>query len=164
VQGLTRVLTCGETFVQGRVEELLKREKESERELRRLRLLQAAVDADGAMTAARAIGEVMCVRRVFDAVGTDYLKAFAERVIASPGRLVIAIDRAAGAFQWIAAHSLGQKLDLTEVVPPLLAAAEAKGGGKGARMQGVGARGDAIAAFADGIEAALARRLGSEAS
>jgi alanyl-tRNA synthetase len=164
VQGLTRALTCGEAFVQGRVEELLKRERESERELRRLRLLQAAADADGAVTAARAIGAVMCVRRVFDAAGAEYLKAFAERVVASPGRLVIAIDRTAGAFQWIAAHSLGEKLDLAEIVPPLLAAAGAKGGGRGARMQGVGARGDSIAAFADGIEAGLSRKLGSEAS
>lgn len=164
VQGLARSLTCGEAFVQGRVEELLKRERETERELRRLRLLQAAADADAAVTAARAIGAVMCVRRVFDAAGTEYLKAFAERVVAAPGRLVIAIDRTADAFQWIAAHSLGERLDLAEIVPPLLAAAAAKGGGRGARMQGVGARGDAIAAFAEGIEAGVANTFGSEVS
>lgn len=160
LQGLTRTLTCGEEHVLGRVEELLNSERESTRELRRLRVGQAAADADAAASAAPALGGARYLRRVFDAAGSEYLKAFAERVIATPGRVVIAIDRGTDGFQWIAAHSIGDSLDLAQIVPSFFEIAGAKGGGRGARMQGVGTRNEAIAMFADAIEGELARRLG----
>jgi alanyl-tRNA synthetase len=180
VQSLARALTCGEQFISGRVAELLGREKESARELRRLRLAQAAVDAaesaaaaasQGATlgaaagpTAAGTAGAALCVHRMFDAAGPEYLKAFAEAVVAVPGRVVIAVDRSGEGFQWIAAHSLAaESLDLTAAVTPFLEAAGAKGGGRAARMQGVGARRDDAARFADGVRdavrGALAARL-----
>ena len=52
-------------------------------------------------------GPAACVRRVFDAAGSDYLKAFAERVVAAagprgarrrPGRRDLPVDR--GPFPW----------------------------------------------------------------
>jgi alanyl-tRNA synthetase len=159
-QDLTRTLTCGEEHVLGRVEELMNSERESTRELRRLRVGQAAADADASASAAPAIGGALLFRRVFDAAGGEYLKAFAERVIATPGRVVIAIDRGTDGFQWIAAHSVGGSLDLAQIVPAFFGIAGAKGGGRGARMQGVGTRNDAIALFADAIQGELARRLG----
>ena len=60
---------------------MLAAEKESARELRRLRTAQAAVDADTAAAGAPAVGGVMLVRRVFDQCGPDYLKAFVERLV-----------------------------------------------------------------------------------
>jgi len=159
-QGLGRLLTCGEPFLLGRVEELLKNERETARELRRLKLLQAISDADESAAAARGMAGAMFIRRVFDGAGTDYLKAFADRVIATPGRVVTAIDRSAEGFQWIVAHSLGERPELPGLLAPLFAMAEAKGGGRGARMQGVGGRADAVSAFADAIESAVARGLG----
>jgi alanyl-tRNA synthetase len=159
LQELSRALTCGEPFLLARVQELLAREKEATHELRRLRVAQAATDADDSASAASSIGPALCVRRVFDAAGPEYVKAFAERVVAVPGRVVIALDRGDDGFQWIVAHSLGEALDLAGVVPALLEAADAKGGGRGSRMQGVGARAESAAPFADAIEAALARRL-----
>ncbi|MGD0724970.1 MAG: alanyl-tRNA editing protein [Spirochaetia bacterium] len=160
VQALTRTLTCGEADVPDRVAELLNGQRESARELRRLRVAQAALDADASVPGAPSIGGGVLVKRVFDAAGGDYLKAFAERVIAGPGRLVIAIDRGTDGFQWIAAHSLGESLDLSQIVPAFFEIAGAKGGGRGARMQGVGTRNEAIPRFADAIQAELARRLG----
>jgi alanyl-tRNA synthetase len=161
VQGLGRALTCGESSIPGRVEELVKTEREAARELRRLKLLQAVSDADDSAAAGREVAGARFVRRVFDAAGAEYLKAFAERVIAFPGRVVIAIDRAAEGFQWIVAHSMGDRPDLPGLLSAaLMGAADAKGGGRGARMQGVGSRADAISAFADAIEEAVAGGLG----
>jgi alanyl-tRNA synthetase len=161
VQGLSRALTCGESSIADRVEELVKNERDAARELRRLKLLQAVSDADDSAAAAREVAGARFVRRVFDAAGADYVKAFAERVVASPGRVVIAIDRGAEGFQWIVAHSLGDRADLTGLLSTaLMGIADAKGGGRGARMQGVGNRVDAISAFADAVEAAVASGLG----
>ena len=162
LQSLSRALTCGEPFVLDRVNELLAREKDTARELRQLRLAQAAADADDSTSAARSLGPALCVRRVLDAAGPEYLKTFVERVISVPGRVVIAIDRAADSFQWIVAHSLGAALDLADVVPPLLEAAGAKGGGRGGRMQGMGSRPDAAPAFADAVEESVGRNLGAK--
>jgi alanyl-tRNA synthetase len=161
---LSRALTCGEDSIEQRVQELLERDRESSRELRRMRLSQAAADADDSVAAARCIGAVPCVRRLFNAAGGEYIKAFVERSVSSPGRVVVAIDRLDSSFQWIVAHSLGDGLDLQKFVPGLLDAAGAKGGGSAARMQGVGARPDAAAQLADAIEAELGRLLhGGEA-
>jgi alanyl-tRNA synthetase len=159
VQGLGRTLTCGEADIPSRVAELLDREKESTRELRRLRAAQAAADADASVPGATALGQGVCIKRVFDAMGGDYLKAFAERVVAAPGRICIAIDRGTDGFQWIASHSLGEGLDLAQIVPAFFERGGAKGGGRGARMQGVGTRREAAAGFADALQAELARRL-----
>ena len=159
-QSLSRALTCGEADIPDRVAELLNSERSSTRELRRLRVAQAAVDADASVPAAPSIGGAVCLKRVFDAAGSEYLKAFAERVIAAPGRIVIAIDRGTDGFQWIAAHSISGNLDLSQIVPAFFEMAGAKGGGRGARMQGIGTRNETIALFADAIEAELTRRLG----
>jgi alanyl-tRNA synthetase len=159
VQGLVRELTCGEADVLGRVQELVKSTRETARELKRLQAAQAKTDADEALSGARAMGAALCVRRVFDAAGPDYLKAFAERVIAAPQRVVLAVDRGADGFQWIVAHSLNSPLELSKIVPDLLDLAGAKGGGRGARMQGVGSRNEAIPAFLDAIEGALKEKL-----
>jgi len=99
------------------------------------------------------------VTRVFDSAGGDYLKAFAEKVVSGPGRVCIAIDRGKDGFQWIAAHSLGDGLDLAQIVPPFFETAGAKGGGRGGRMQGVGTRNDGIAGFVDALQAEIAGRL-----
>jgi alanyl-tRNA synthetase len=160
-QGLSHALTCGESSIIDRVEELVSSERETARELRRLRLEQAVIDADAAAAAATPVAGELLVRRVFDGAGMDYLKAFAERVVAAPGRLAIVMDRGPEGFQWIVAHSLGARLELPGVLSPqMMGIAGAKGGGRGARMQGVGARNDAIAAFADAIEEAVARGIG----
>ncbi len=161
LQSLTRTLTCREADIPERVAELLNREKETTRELHRLRAAQAAADADASIPGSPSLGDALIIKRVFDAAGGDYLKAFAERVIAAPGRICIAIDRGTDGFQWIAAHSLGGSLDLAQIVPAFFGMAGAKGGGRGARMQGIGARNDAISTFADALQAEIARRLGA---
>ncbi len=159
VQDLCRSLTCGEEFLVGRVQELLKKEKESSRELRRLQLAQAVADADDSVSAAITVNGAVCVRRIFNEAGGEYLKAFIERVVAVPGRVAIAVDRGPDSFQWIVAHSLSAGLSLTEIIPGLLTIGGAKGGGKPDRMQGVGSRNDSIAQFADALEGGILRKL-----
>jgi alanyl-tRNA synthetase len=159
VQELSRALTCGEADIASRVEELAKSSREASAELRKLRVERAAADADASLAAATPLRGAALVARVFDAVGSDYLKAFADRVTGSPGRIVIAVDRAAGGFQWIIGHSLADA-GLLEIVPPLLAIAEAKGGGRGARMQGAGRNPEAVPAFVDALRRELEKRLG----
>jgi alanyl-tRNA synthetase len=158
-QALSRELTCGEADILGRVQDMQTAARENTRELHRLQVNQAKADADAAMAGAQPLGAALSVRRIFEAAGADYLKAFAERVIATPERVVLAVDRSEDGFQWIVAHSLSRSLDLSTFIPGLLATAAAKGGGRGARMQGVGADREAIPGFLDAIEGELRGRL-----
>jgi alanyl-tRNA synthetase len=157
VQNLTRLLTCGEADISARVEELARSARENEKELKRLRTERAAIDADAA-------GPSSLVLRVLDGAGPDYLKAFAERIVASPGRAVVVLDRLADSFQWIVAHSLGPEVALHRIVAPLLSKAGARGGGRGAWMQGAGRPAEAAAGFADEVAAALSVTLGKRGS
>ncbi len=150
LQELSRLLTCGEGEMATRVSELVAADKEKTRELRRLRLEQAEAAADSAL----ADGAVL-VRRIFDAAGAEYLKAFAERIVAGPGRIVIAVDRAADSFQWIAAHSMDAGPDLSAIVTPLLPLADARGGGRGGRVQGAGRNVAAVERFMQAIADAI---------
>ncbi len=159
VQDLARALTCGEADILARVEELLRNGREAAAELRKLRAERAIAAADECLLSARSLGSAALVSRIFEAAGPEYLKAFVDRVTAAPGRIVIAADRSPDGFQWIVAHSLADP-GLLECVPPLLAIADAKGGGRGGRMQGAGRKLDAIPAFVDAIERELERRLG----
>jgi len=161
-QGLSRALTCGEDSILGRVQDMLTAEKETARELRRMHTTQAAADADAAVPAARQVAGALLLRRVFDECGPDYLKAFVERFLAAPGRIIIAADRGKESFQWIVAHSVGDELELSLIVPKYFPAADAKGGGRGARMQGVGSRPEALEKFADAVEGDIALALGKE--
>lgn len=159
-QALTRVLTCGEEFVAARVEELVASARERDRELKKLRVEQAVVSARAAAQRGTKTAQATIVRGESEGAGADYLKAFAEEAVAAPGRVVIAIDRSESGFQWIVAHSLGPGLELPAVVTPLLAAAEAKGGGRAAWMQGMGRRLEAASSFAGSVEEALTKALG----
>jgi len=158
-QGLTRALTCGEDSVLARVQDMLAAEKESARELRKFRTAQAAADADAALTGATLVGDTVLVRRVFDECGPEYLKAFVERIISQPGRIALAADRGKETFQWLVAHSLGERLELSASVTRHFDAAGAKGGGRGARMQGVGSHPEALDGFMGGIEGDITRAL-----
>ena len=51
-------------------------------------------------------------------------------------------------------------LELSAIVAKHFGIADAKGGGRGARMQGVGARPEALELFVDAIEEELTRALG----
>jgi alanyl-tRNA synthetase len=159
VQALSRLLTCGEADIPARVEELARSARERERELIRMKVASAGAEADAAVALARRLGEALLVRKELDGAGPAYCKAFAERIVASPGRVVVVVDRGADAFQWTAAHSLGGRLDLAAVVTPLLASSGAKGGGRGPWMQGAGKGADGAQAFGKAVEEALARAL-----
>jgi alanyl-tRNA synthetase len=159
VRGLSRLLTSGEDGMLRRVEELQNADREKGRELRRLRVEKAASLAGEAAAAAPRIGGALYVERLFESLGPEPLKAFAEGVVAAPGRIVAAVDRGPGAAQWIIAHSLdaaaGPVPDLSRLVLPLLPLIEGKGGGKGARMQGAGGKPEGARAFLDGFRSAL---------
>jgi hypothetical protein len=57
------------------------------------------------------------------------------------------------------AHSLGERLELSASVTRHFDAAGAKGGGRGARMQGVGSHPEALDGFMGGIEGDITRAL-----
>jgi len=160
VQTLMRLLTCAETDIPARVEELARNARESERELGKVKVERAATDADAAVQQARNVGNVLLTARVFDGQGPAYLKAFAERIVAVPGRAVIAIDRSPQAFQWIVAHSIGDGIQLPGIISPLLGSLNARGGGRGAWMQGAGHSAGNAEAFGTAVEGALARAFG----
>jgi alanyl-tRNA synthetase len=137
-------------------------EKEATREVRRLRSEQAAADADASLAGAKRVGEAILVQRVFEERGPEYLKAFVERLIAAPGRIALVADRGRGPFQWLIAHSLGDRLELSAAVVKHFGISEAKGGGGGTRMQGIGARPAALEQFLDAVERELTRVLEEE--
>jgi len=159
VQALTRTLTCGEADVLARVEELVRNARETARELERLKVEAAAGDADAAVGQAPRRGESLLIHRVFHGAGPAYCKAFAERVVSAPGRAVVVVDSSDGSFQWIAAHSLGERVQLPTIITPLLAPAHAKGGGRAAWMQGAGGGGANAEVFGTSVEEALDRAL-----
>jgi alanyl-tRNA synthetase len=161
-QGLSRALTCGEEAILSRVQDMLAAQQEAARELRQLRAAAAGVEAEKAVAGGRAMGNALLVRGIFDAAGPDYLKAFVERAAASPGRVVLAVDKGPQSFQWIVAHSLDTALELSTIVARHFGLADAKGGGRGSRMQGVGARASGLDAFLQAIEKDLAQALGRE--
>ena len=156
-QGLTRVLTCGEESVLTRVQDMVSAQAEAARELKQVRTARAVADADAAVAAGRRLGSAVLVRGTFDAAGPDYLKAFVERVVDAPGRVVLAADRGPQGFQWIVAHSLGSGPELSALVSPHFGLAQAKGGGRGGRVQGAGSKREGLAAFFDAVESDLAR-------
>ena len=162
-QGLPRALTCSEESVLARVQDMLAAEKESARELRKYRTAQASADADAAASGASEAGGATLVRRVFDECGPEYLKAFVERLVAQPGRIALAADRGKESFQWIVAHSLGERLELSACVTRHFDAAGARGGGRGARMQGVGSRLEGLDGFMDGIDGDISRAIAKAA-
>ena len=159
IQSLMRLLTCGEADIPARVEELARNARENEKELERLQVECAASDAEAAVGVAKSLGKTLLVRRILQSAGPAYLKAFAEQVLINPGRVVIVIDRGPEAFQWIAAHSLGNRIELPALVRPILGLLNAKGGGRGAWMQGAGAPADGAEAFAEAVEGVLTRAL-----
>ncbi|HTO23224.1 MAG TPA: alanyl-tRNA editing protein [Spirochaetia bacterium] len=162
-QALSRALTCGEDAILARVQDLQAAQLEAAREMKRVTVERAGAEAESAVAAAPRAGAAVLVTRIFDGAGADYLKAFVERVTGKPGRACIALDRGTDSFQWIVAHSMERGPELAAIVSPRMAEAGAKGGGRGARMQGVGARRDAAGPFAQGVEKDLARALGGEA-
>jgi alanyl-tRNA synthetase len=159
VQALTRVLTCGEADIPARVEELVKNARDAARELERLKVEAAAGDAEAAVAHARRLGGAILVRRDLRGAGSAYCKAFAERVVSLPGRAVVVLDSSPTAFQWIIAHSLGEGVQLPALVTPLLAPAQAKGGGRAAWIQGAGRDPGSATAFGAAVEEALGRAL-----
>jgi alanyl-tRNA synthetase len=157
LQQLSRILTCGEPEMAARAAELVAADKEKTKELRRLRLEAAAIEADRALESAERRAGAVFVRRTFDAAGAEFLKAFVDRVISAPGRIAIAADTSADSFLWIAAHSLADGPDLGALVAPLLALADARGGGRGGRVQGSGKKVASLEQFLDAVAAAMPR-------
>jgi len=159
VQALTRILTCGESDVPARVEELVRNARETARELERLKVEAAAGDADAAVAQARRQGQFLLVHRDLKGAGPAYCKAFAEKIISAPGRAVVVVDTSSSTFQWIAGHSLGERVQLPAIITPLLAPANAKGGGRAAWMQGAGRDAGSAEAFGKAVEEAIDRAL-----
>ena len=155
LQRLSRLLTCGEQEMEARVGELVSADKEKGRQLRALRVELASSAADAALVVAESREGAALVRRIFDGVGGDFLKAFVDRIVAAPGRIVVVADRSAEAFQWIAAHSLEGGPDLGPLVTPLLPMADARGGGRGGRVQGSGRDLAAVERFVDAAAGAI---------
>lgn len=158
LQGLSRVLTCGEEAMLRRAEDLWNADREKGRELRRLQAEKAAALAAEAAASAPRIGGAAYVERLFRSVGPEALKAFVEGVLAVPGRIVAAVDQGPEGASWIVAHSLeaGRTApDLPALVLPLLPLIDGKGGGRGGRMQGSGRKPEGSRAFLDGLRLAL---------
>jgi alanyl-tRNA synthetase len=107
---LSKLLTCGEGDILSRVAELAASERDLGRELRRLRVEQASALAAQAVEAARPFGlprspgdgpdaevrQGLFVQQTFDGFGDEPVKAFVDRVLARPGRLLVVVDREPG--------------------------------------------------------------------
>jgi alanyl-tRNA synthetase len=144
-QDLGRLMTCGEGDILKRVAGLVESERGLGRELRQLRVAQAARAASEASAAGRGIPvgpadvPALLVSRVFDGFGEEPVKAFVDAVVAEPGRIVVAVDRSQDGFRWTVAHSLATGgVDLAVLVKPVIAALGLRGGGRAALVRGAG--------------------------
>lgn len=161
VSTLSATLTCGEKDIAKRVGDLVGRERSLVRELRQARVAQAAAAAAGAVAAGRALpagpdgAARLLVVGSFEGFGEEAVKAFADAVLAAPGRVAVAVDRSAEGFRWLVAHSLGAVLDLAAVVKPVIAALGLRGGGRSGMMQGAGTDPAGADAFVEALERAL---------
>jgi alanyl-tRNA synthetase len=161
VQALGRLLSCGERDLPKRVGDLVENARGLARELRQARVAQAGPAAAAAVATGRDLGAGpdgaprLFVSRIFDAFGEEPVKAFADAVLAVPGRAVAVADRSDTGFRWMVAHSLGAGPDLGAVVKPLLAALGLRGGGRPALVQGAGTDPAGAAAFVEAVERAL---------
>jgi alanyl-tRNA synthetase len=144
-----------------RVGDLVERERALVHELRQVRVSQAGQAAAEAVAAGRALppgpdgAARTFVSRIFDGFGDEALKAFVDAALASPGRVVTAVDRSAAGFRWTVAHSLGADLDLAAVVKPVIAAHGLRGGGRSTLVQGAGADPSGALSFVEAVERAL---------
>jgi alanyl-tRNA synthetase len=161
VRDLGRLLTCGERDIARRVGDLVESERAIARELRQVRVAQAAAAAADAVAAGKALppgpaaAPRLFVARSFEGLGEEPVKAFVDAVLAAPGRVVVAIDRTGAGFRWTVAHSVGADLDLPALAKPLLASLGLRGGGRGALLQGAGGDATAADAFVEALERAL---------
>ena len=152
-------LTCSEADIPARVEELAQKARESERELGKLKIERAGADADAAVLQAKDTGKGFVITRSSTAPVPRTSRLSPSGWWRPPGRAVIAVDRSPQAFQWIIAHSRGEGIPLPSFVAPLLGSLNAKGGGRGAWMQGAGGSAAEAEAFAAAMEEALGRGL-----
>jgi alanyl-tRNA synthetase len=161
VQALGRLLTCGERDILSRVGDLVGSGRELARELRQVRVSQAGPAATEAVAAGLALppgpdGTARTfVSRIFEGFGDEPMKAFVDAALASPGRVVAAVDRSAAGIRWIVAHSLGAGLDLAAVVKPVIAALGLRGGGRPGFVQGAGPDPSGALSFVEAVERAL---------
>ncbi len=161
VQALGRLLSCGDRDILLRVSDLADRARDLARELRQARVAQAGQAAVEAAAAGRALAPGpdgaarTFVSRLFDAFGDEPMKAFVDAVLATPGRVAVAVDRSPDGFRWIVAHSLGTGLDLAAAVKPVIAALGLRGGGRSGFVQGAGPDPSGAPAFVEAVQRAL---------
>ncbi len=159
-QALSRLLTCGEADIMRRVEELATRERDAARELKRLRVAEAAGLADAAVAEGVEVSvgpaRARFVGRVFEGIGESAVNAFVDRVLAAPGRLAAVADRSADGFRWTVAHSLGDAVDLRGALSATIAALGLRGGGRNALVKGSGRDPGSAVEFLEAVRKALA--------
>jgi alanyl-tRNA synthetase len=161
VQALGRLLTCGERDMVSRVGALAENERALTRELRQVRVSQARQAAAEAVAAGRPLppgpggAARTFVSRIFDGFGDEPMKAFVDAALATPGGLIVAVDRSPDGFRWIVAHSVGTGLDLAPVVKPVIAALGLRGGGRSGFVQGAGPDPSGAGTFIEAVERAV---------
>jgi alanyl-tRNA synthetase len=156
-QGLGKLFTCGDAEILRKAEELAARVKEQAGELRKLRAEKAKAAAAEALKEGRRAGDRLFVSRAFDGIGPEGLKAFLEDAASVQGVFAASVDRTQEGFQWAVTHSLGNGVDLTAFMAPILSGFEARGGGKPDRMQGSAANPARAEEFLQRIEEELAK-------
>lgn len=137
IDQLQRLLTCGQPFLAGQVEKMQQQLRETQHQLFRFQAEMVQEAAREILNQNDRQNERM-VYREFEGLPVKLLREFVNQILQQENRLVFAVNKSGAEFQWIAAHSLVEKLNLNPILQPLLKEIGGKGGGRPDFVQGIG--------------------------
>ena len=154
---LGTLLTCGEDVMVKRVIDLQEQLKNVQRDVITLQSDRMTNLAKESVSQGKQIRHILFVQQILENADHTLLKIFVDRVLTSPGRLVVVFGTFDGRFNWVISHSLGQGLNLAQWIQDLLPLINAKGGGSPVLVQGVGQNPAGIQTFIKNIIQKLER-------
>ena len=159
VQKLMQTLTCGEEDIINRVADLQQQIKEKQREIVRLQTQLMTAQAVIALESASEIGKNKYVEKIFENVSGKMLKAFTDRIVSEPHRIVASFSCTDNQVRWVLAHSLGKNFDLQKIAKPLFSLIEARGGGNSSFLQGGANNPTGISEFLNQLKQKIEKEL-----
>jgi len=154
-QELGRELGCRREELPVCVRELKARLRARELEASQLKRRLGELLAAGLRERGRHLGGITLVVQQLDGQSQELVEEIFRALVSTPGTVAALACREAGALRWLAGCSQELELDLQALVVPHLQLIGGRGGGRGKRWQGVGARPEGAGRFLSALAASL---------
>jgi alanyl-tRNA synthetase len=152
-------LTCGEDAIIKRIEDLNTDYTNLKREVTRYQTEWISSLVKDVLNTATTMQDVLYAQNVFDKVDNKVLKIFIEKVLSSPQRIVVGINKLDNQLNWMIGQSLKNPIDLKELINEILPLIDAKGGGNQELIQGGGKNIQGIEEFLKNLRIKLERKI-----